>query len=95
MQGRRRNGRVSRMLGRIPFLHVFVNGPGPVIHDSTLDLEGLVVFRHEKDGPLAPLYNIPLGFVKEIIGHNQRVVAELADTRDIDGVRPAVLINSG
>lgn len=84
---------MSRMLGRIPLFHVFVNGARPVIGKLAFDLESLVVFCHEEDRSLASLQNIALGFVKKIIGHNQSVVAELTDTCGVDGIRPAILVN--
>jgi len=66
-----------------------------MINEPAFDLKGFVVFCYEEDGSLASLQDIAPGFVEEIIGHYQRILTKLADARNIDGIRSAVLINGG
>ena len=65
-----------------------------MINEPALDLKGFVVFCYEEDGSLASLQDIALGFVEEIIGHYQRVLAKLTDARGIYGIWAPIPVNS-
>lgn len=77
----------------IPALHIIEVLTGGRILDRALDLVGFTLAGDEEQGTLAAGLDVGLRLAEEIVGNGQMLVIDLANTRRVDRIQRAVLIN--